>query len=131
MYIADRQPESEQHAVLMQFVGAAEALFSEQFGDLVQAEKKLSDLKARRRAFATVLDEVSAEMVGSPEASVAVTPASVEDAEERIRARIEELERVREALVAQATADAEGGGEATTPGRGVEGRDRPHRGARG
>lgn len=113
--IADKQPESEQHAVLMQFVGAAEALFSEQFGTLVQAEKKLSELKAQRRAFATLLEEVSAEIVGIQGTSVSVTPTSVEEAVGQILTNIEELERAREAVITQASADAENEGSEALP----------------
>lgn len=105
--IADKQPDSEQHAALMQFAGVAEALFSDQFGMLVETEKHLADLRAQRRAFATLLDEVSAEIVGASEASVAVTPASVAEAEERVAETIAGLENEREALIAEATSKAE------------------------
>lgn len=105
--IADKQPDSEQHAALMQFAGAAEALFSNQLGALVEAERRLGDLRAQRRAFSTLLDEVSAEILGAPEASVAVTPASVAEAEERIATTIERLEQERESLIDEATSRAE------------------------
>ena len=40
--IADKQPESEQHACLMQFLGVAEKLFSQDFGNLVRQQKRIS-----------------------------------------------------------------------------------------
>ena len=46
--IADQQHEGEQHACLLQFLGLAERLFTEQFGQLIKLKKEVDQLKVRR-----------------------------------------------------------------------------------
>ena len=46
--IADRQPESEQHACILQFCGIAEKLFSEEYGRLIEKQKRIVELQAQK-----------------------------------------------------------------------------------
>src|SRR2546430_12240109 len=43
-----RSPESDQHACLLQFLGLAEHLFTESYGELVRLKQEVERLKARR-----------------------------------------------------------------------------------
>jgi hypothetical protein len=94
--IADRQPESEQHACLLQFLGIAEHLFSAQYGSLVEKEKAIRDLRVARDQFLSMLHEMSREIVGQEELGVAVTPQSIDAALQRTQTEIQSLERQRQ-----------------------------------
>ena len=45
--IADQQPEGEQHACLLQFLGIAERLFTDEYGKLVSLKMEAERLKTR------------------------------------------------------------------------------------
>lgn len=94
--IADRQYESEQHACLLQFLGIAEHLFSEQSGSLVEKEKAIRDLRVARDQFLSMLHELLHEIIGQEELGVAVTPQSIAAAIERTRTEIRSLEQQRQ-----------------------------------
>jgi hypothetical protein len=97
--LADKQPPSEQHASLLQFLGVADKAFSSDFELLVNKQKQLSALVTRRENFVAILQEVSRELVDTKELSVALTPQSILEAEERLGKEEEALRAEREALV--------------------------------
>ena len=76
--LADKQPESEQHACLLLFVGIAEVLFSDGYAKLVASEKKIQQLQNQREHFIAMLQEVSRELIDEKELGVALTPDSIE-----------------------------------------------------
>ena len=78
--LADKQPESEQHACLLQFVGIAEVLFSDGYAKLVVSEKKIQQLQNQREYFINMLQEVSKELIDEKELGVALTPDSIAQA---------------------------------------------------
>ncbi len=78
--VADLQPTSEQHACILQFVGIAEKIYSQEYGDLVKAQKRIADLEARRDSFQSTLNEITREIVSEKELGVAVTPDALEAA---------------------------------------------------
>jgi DNA repair exonuclease SbcCD ATPase subunit len=80
---ADKQPEIDQHACIVQFIGVAEKLFSSDYGDLVQENKTIWELQAQRDQFMSVLDEISKELIGAQELGVALTPESLSAAKSR------------------------------------------------
>lgn len=82
--IADRQPPVEQHACLVQFLGVAERLFSTELGELVEKNRTIDQLQARREQFISILDEISQELLGATDLPVAVTPESLAAAQERL-----------------------------------------------
>ena len=53
--LADRQPPSEQHACLLQFLGAADKVFSSDFESLFEKQKQLTALQAQRDNFMHML----------------------------------------------------------------------------
>lgn len=97
--IADRQYESEQHACLLQFLGIAEHLFSEQYGSLVEKQKAIRDLRVAKDQFLSMLHEVSREIIGQEELGVAVTPQSIDAAIERTETEIQSFEQQRQAVL--------------------------------
>ena len=96
---ADYQPDTEQHASLMQFLGIATHLFSEQYRDLVSNEKKIRDLQIAKEQFVSMLQEVSKEIIDEKELGVALTPQSIDAALHRIRAEIESFQAKREVAI--------------------------------
>jgi hypothetical protein len=81
--LADKQPESEQHACLLLFVGIAELLFSDNYAKLVASEKKIQQLENQREHFIDMLQEVSKELIDVKELGVALTPDSIAQAIKR------------------------------------------------
>jgi DNA repair exonuclease SbcCD ATPase subunit len=82
--LADQQHESEQHACLVQFLGIGERLFSTEYADLVTKEKRVRALEFERDQYLEILDKVSRELLDAKELGVALTPASIEDATNRL-----------------------------------------------
>jgi hypothetical protein len=104
--LADQQITSEQHACILQFLGMAEKLYSQEYGDLVKAQKTIAELEAKRDLFQSTLNEISREIVSEEELGVAVTPDAISLATARLNAEINELNRKRDALVGAAIASA-------------------------
>ena len=99
--LADQQPESEQHACLMQFFGSAKHLYSEEYGTLITKEKKILELQYRKEQFLTMLQEVSKELVSESGLGVGLTPQSIDMAEQRIRGEVEAAKARRHAALAE------------------------------
>lgn len=83
--IADKQPESEQHACLLQFLGLAQYVFPQQLGIMVDKRKELYTLQARKEEFQNIFQKISKELVA--DSSISVFPT-----EDSIDKRIQELE---------------------------------------
>lgn len=111
--LVPRQPESEQHACLLQFLGLAEHLFSPDLSLLTDKKKRLSQLETRREHFKELLRKLVPQLMDEADADLAkdVTPKSIAEAAERIEAEISGLvseratlvERVRQQSQPQAT----------------------------
>lgn len=100
--IADQQPDSEQHACLLQFLGLAERLFTVEFGKLIELKMEAERLKARRDQFRQSLDELARDLLSEPELTVGANVATVRNAEERLVQEMEALRQRRTALIAGA-----------------------------
>ena len=110
--IADKQPESEQHACILQFVGLAKHLYSKEYGELVEKEKKIIELKAQKEQFMTVLSDVSKELLSAEEIGVGVTPQSLNSAKQRLELRIDELSKERHDFISSLTKEVLGHSDA-------------------
>lgn len=82
--IADQQPEGEQQACLMQFLGLAERIYSDEYGQLVELKMRAEKLKARREQYGQTLEELARDVLGEPGLTVSVTSGSVQAALERL-----------------------------------------------
>jgi hypothetical protein len=98
---ADKQPESEQYACLVQFLGIAANLFSEQFKELVSKERQIMQLQAVKDQYVSMLQEVSKEIIDEEEVGVALTPQSIKTALKRIEGEVKAVEDHRNAVVAE------------------------------
>ena len=106
--IADRQPESEQHACILQFCGLAEKLFSEEYGRLVEKQKRIIELQAQKENYLATLTQVSKNLLSSDEIGVGLAPESLEAARKRVAGEIEKLQAERQALISDLTAKIQG-----------------------
>jgi hypothetical protein len=97
--LADAQPTSEQHAALLQFLGVAEYLFSDEYGELVGQEKQMWELQAAKEQFLSMLHEVSRELLDEEDRRVALTPESLAEAIRHIREEIAATEAHRNAVL--------------------------------
>ena len=93
--IADKQPESEQHACLMVFLGVAEHIFSPLYGELVAKRKELYQREGAKQQFTALLEGLARELVDDENLQVAITPQSIDTSMARLREEIEGLERRR------------------------------------
>ncbi len=100
--IPDKQPEGEQHACLLQFLGGAEHLFTEDYGKSVKLKMQVERLKARREQYGETLNELAQELVSEPGFSVGATPTTVQNAKKRLLEDVETLRQRRTDLIAKA-----------------------------
>lgn len=104
--LADKQPEGEQHACLMQFLGLAEHIFTDEYGELVSLKLQAERLKARHQNYDTALDALARDVLSEPGLSVGVSAATVRAAEARISDQIELLRKQRAELIVAASDQA-------------------------
>jgi hypothetical protein len=102
--IADKQPLSEQHACILQFCGLAEKLFSEEYGKLIEKQKRIIELQAQKEHFLATLSQVSKDLLSADEIGVGLSPQSLDAARQRVTAEIEQLQTERQTLIATLTA---------------------------
>ena len=88
--IVERQPEGDQHACILQFLGIAEYIYSDEYGTLVNLRKTRNALEARRENYLTTLNEISRELLEMDAAS-ALTPGTIDEALQKISIAIEDL----------------------------------------
>lgn len=93
--IADQQPEGEQHACLLQFLGLAERIYSDAYGQLVELKMHAEKLKARGEQYGQTLEDLARDVLGEPGLSVSVTSSSIQAALERLSRETEDLRRRR------------------------------------
>jgi rubrerythrin len=107
--IVTKQPEAEQFACLMMFLGAAERLFPPSYGDMVAKQRDVEQLRARKDQYVSTLEDVTRELLAVKETSVALTDESLDAATARLREEISAREGERAALLEslQATASAQ------------------------
>jgi len=100
--LVDQQPEGEQHACFLQFLGIAERLYTEDYGQLIKRKMEVERLKARRDQYGQTLDELARDVLSEPGLSVGATVTTVRDAESRISAEIDACRKRRVELISNA-----------------------------
>lgn len=100
--LADRQYEGEQHACILQFLGLAEILFSDDYAELVKLKMDSQRLKARRDQYGYTLEELTREVISEPGLTVSVNAQSILSAQERVKSEIAALQEKRVALLSNA-----------------------------
>ena len=95
--LVERQPEGDQHACLLQFLGLASSLYSNEYGSLVNLRKERTELLARRENFTSTLNEIAQDLLAI-EHSINLTPEvitnSLSDIDNSISAYLNERKRL-------------------------------------
>lgn len=104
--LVDQQPEAEQLACVLQFLGLAEHVFTQDYGDLVQKKLDVERLKSRRDQYSQTLDDLSREILGGDDLTVSASATSVASALRRLEQEEEDLRSRRSALISQAADSA-------------------------
>lgn len=97
---ADKQPEVDQHACLMLFLGIAEYLYSEKYGELIQKRKKIFQLEAMKDEFQKILDEISKDLIDEAEVGAGITEQSIGFAVRRLESDIKSQLEAKDAYLA-------------------------------
>lgn len=97
--LVERQPESEQHACMLQFLGLAKNVFSAEYASLIDAQKSRMSLEAQRETFMRTLNQVSQELLDVEDEVAGVTPEVISDSVGRISAELERIRGKREATL--------------------------------
>lgn len=100
--LADKQPEGEQHACILQFLGLAEKIFTEEYGELVTLKLQAERLKASHEHYGAALEALSGDMLSEHGLSLGVSAATVRAAEGRVVAEINLLRDQRAELIESA-----------------------------
>jgi hypothetical protein len=100
--IADQQPEGEQHACLLQFLGLAEHLFTPEYGQLVKLKRDVEQLKSRRENYGQMLNELAHELLVERDVSVVANATSVQNAQQNLTLEQDALIRQRKLLIINA-----------------------------
>ena len=88
--IVERQPPGEQHACLLQFLGVAEFIYSDDYESLVSLRKARTALEARRENYLTTLNEISRDLL-EVDSVTGITPDGIMDALREIEDEIKSL----------------------------------------
>jgi hypothetical protein len=100
--IADQQPDGEQHACLLQFLGLAEHLFTEDYGQLVTLKMEAERMKARREQYGQTLEELARDVLSAPGLTVSVSAGTVQAAQARLSQDTEGLRQRRNEFLEEA-----------------------------
>ncbi|MBC7949013.1 MAG: hypothetical protein H7Y42_14100 [Chitinophagaceae bacterium] len=97
--LVDLQPEGEQHACLLQFLGIAELIYTDEYGQLIKRKMEVERLKARRDQYGQTLDELARDLLSEPGLSVGATVTTVREAESRLSTEIDAFRKRRVELI--------------------------------
>jgi hypothetical protein len=97
----DRQPEGDQAAALLQFLGFADKQFPQFYEQLIQKRKLLQQLEGQRDAYSAVLHSVTTELLEQSELTVAVTRESIERTKAKINSELASLNDERQNVLQQ------------------------------
>ena len=93
--LVPRQPESEQHAVLLHFLGLAEAMFSDDLAKLVDKRREIVRAENRKDFFFQLVQQIAPGLFAEQELQVGLTEASIETAKQRLDVEIGALVEAR------------------------------------
>lgn len=101
--LVDQQPDGEQLACLLQFLGLAENIYGDAYGQLVQLKLEIERLRARREQFGRTLVHLSRGVVSTTDEATALTIETVERAERSLEEKREQLNGQRLQTISDAS----------------------------
>lgn len=101
--ISDKQPKYEQDAVIAQFLGYANKIYSNEENDIVEKNKKLIKLEAQKAQFNETLDSITREMTSKLEgySTQLITKDIIEEIITKLDKEIDDNLEYREKFVEQ------------------------------
>lgn len=105
--LVERQPEAEQHAVVLLLTGAAGDVFSPEYNQLVQAQRDEVRLDAQKANFEETVQDVARELVSVDQASAGFTTDALIAAIKQIDEEILSMQRQRDAALARLRGEAQ------------------------
>lgn len=109
--IADKQPESEQHAALALFLGIAERLFPPEWEELIKKRKELRRLEARKDQFQETVDQIARDLIAEEDGMQYLTAMSIAGRIDELEGRVDALLHRREGVLGRAVPNVDGGGD--------------------
>ena len=100
--LADKQPEAEQVACVLQFLGVAERLYTDDYAQLIAKKMEIERLRGRRDQYNETLGDIARDILSEPSVSVTLTMNAVTKAKENVGAEIERLRESRVAVIEKA-----------------------------
>lgn len=97
--LADKQSETEQVACVLQFLGVAERLYTEDYAQLIAKKLEIERLRGRRDQYNETLGDIARDILSEPSVSITLTMNGVKKAKEKIIAEIERLRNNRVAVI--------------------------------
>lgn len=89
--LADKQPETDQHACLLLYLGIAEHLYSELYGELIAKRKRVYELEGAKTNFLNILGKLVEGIIDNQDLRITVTLDSINKA---IEAKEQELSKL-------------------------------------
>jgi hypothetical protein len=99
--LVPKQPDSEQHACILQFLGLAEHLFSSDLSTLTDKRKRLAYLETRQEYFTELMHRLLPDLMGDPDLSEGITADAIEIAIDRTETELDHLVERRSVLMAE------------------------------
>ncbi|WHO76236.1 hypothetical protein [Rhizobium sp. BT03] len=106
--LADQQPDGEQHACLLQFLGLAERIYTPEYGRLIGLKLEIERLKARREQYGHTLDDLAQEVLAQAGVTVSVTPTTIKVAQDGLAAETQLLRERRNKILSEGGESAVG-----------------------
>lgn len=97
--LADKQPEVEQHACILLFLGIAEYLFSSEYQKLAEKQKEIYKQEIRKEEFVGTLNQISRELLNGQELGVFATTNSIDSAIQHLDNEAQKLLNQRATLL--------------------------------
>lgn len=89
--LVNKQPDVDQHACILLFLGIAEHLFSSEYEQLAEKQKEIYKQEVRKEEFVSTLNQISRELLGEQGLGVAVTTNSIDSAIQSLDTEINNL----------------------------------------
>lgn len=102
--LVDLQPDAEFHASLLSFLGLADRVYSEDYGNLVKWRLEAMNLRARREQYGQTLNGLAVDLLDADDVSLGVNEATISAAQQRLRDTVGKLQGERIRVLAEASA---------------------------
>jgi DNA repair exonuclease SbcCD ATPase subunit len=104
--LVDQQPDAEFHAGLLSFLGLANRVYSEDYGNLVKLRLEAMNLKARRDQYRQTLNDLAIDLLDTDDVSLGVNEMTILGAQGRLSDAIDKLQEERVRVLEEASAKA-------------------------